>query len=162
MCVIAARLPSNLLLDLTATTGEKPEHAALLSAINLTTARSGQVLQLGTSQEHALTLELTPTPRWPDLLVAYYAPSRILFSSKLFSAHVSPPQASVLPSFPLYCMYSTVCSLASVSLLSGADRTLDLHVQGEVLDDGGWEAYKEDWRYYFECMLAPMARQVRA
>jgi hypothetical protein len=39
----------------------------------------------------AFTTRLSPV-RWPDLLVAYYAPSRILFSSKLFSAHVSPPE----------------------------------------------------------------------
>jgi hypothetical protein len=27
-------------------------------------------------------------------------------------------------------------------------------------DPGGWETYGQDWRYYFECMLAPQARQV--
>lgn len=32
---------------------------------------------------------LTPTPRWPDLMVAYLPSERILFSSKLFSAHVA-------------------------------------------------------------------------
>lgn len=31
--------------------------------------------------------------------------------------------------------------------------------QGEVLDAGGWEAYSGDWRYFFDCMLAPSARQ---
>jgi hypothetical protein len=44
--------------------GEKPELASLLSSINLSTARSGQVVQLGSNPEDTLTLELTPTPRW--------------------------------------------------------------------------------------------------
>ncbi|EFJ51611.1 hypothetical protein VOLCADRAFT_57212, partial [Volvox carteri f. nagariensis] len=64
---------------------------------------------------------LTPTPRWPDLLVVHDPVNRLLFSSKLFAAHVAPP---------------------------------------EGLDEGGWEAFGDDWRYYFECMLAPSARQV--
>ena len=25
---------------------------------------------------------------------------------------------------------------------------------------GGWDLYGEDWRHYYECMLAPVARQV--
>ncbi len=33
-------------------------------------------------------------------------------------------------------------------------------MQGEVEDVGGWETYAEDWRYFFDCMLAPSARQV--
>lgn len=36
---------------------------------------------------------------------------------------------------------------------------MGLALQGEVLDEGGWEVYKEDWRYFFDCMLAPVARQ---
>ena len=26
-------------------------------------------------------------------------------------------------------------------------------------DEGGWDAYGRDWRHYFDCMLAPVARQ---
>ena len=38
------------------------------------------------------------------------------------------------------------------------------HVAPEVagargLDDGGWRALGEDWRHYYDCMLAPVARQ---
>ncbi|GFR44040.1 hypothetical protein Agub_g5200 [Astrephomene gubernaculifera] len=29
-------------------------------------------------------------------------------------------------------------------------------------DEGGWEALEEDWRYYFDCMLAPSAKQAAA
>eukprot|EP00887_Chlorella_sp_A99_P004582 scaffold4.g4582.t1 len=28
-----------------------------------------------------------------------------------------------------------------------------------ALDDGGWGAFGADWRHYFDCMLAPVARQ---
>lgn len=72
----------------------------------------------------AVQVILTPTPRWPDLLVVHDPLNRVLFSSKLFSAHAAPPA-------------------------------------GDALDEGGWEAYGDDWRFYFECMLAPSARQVR-
>jgi len=27
---------------------------------------------------------------------------------------------------------------------------------------GSWEAFKEDWQYFFECMLAPSPRQAAA
>ena len=29
-----------------------------------------------------------------------------------------------------------------------------------AFDDSGWDAYGSSWRYYFDCMLAPAARQV--
>jgi hypothetical protein len=31
---------------------------------------------------------------------------------------------------------------------------------GEVTDKKGWDAYRNDWRNFFECMLAPVAQQV--
>lgn len=34
--------------------------------------------------------------------------------------------------------------------------------EGSPLDEGGWEAYGEDWKYFFDCMLAPVARQTAA
>lgn len=51
-----------------------------------------QIIQLGADPANTLLLELTPTPRWPDLMVAYFPPARILFSSKFFSAHVAPKE----------------------------------------------------------------------
>ena len=30
---------------------------------------------------------------------------------------------------------------------------------GEATDKAGWEAYGNDWRHYFDCMLAPVAQQ---
>lgn len=29
----------------------------------------------------------------------------------------------------------------------------------DPFDAGGWEAYEPDWKFFFECMLAPVARQ---
>jgi flavorubredoxin/flavin reductase (DIM6/NTAB) family NADH-FMN oxidoreductase RutF len=31
----------------------------------------------------------------------------------------------------------------------------------EAFDEGGMDAYGEDWRYFFECMLAPVAKQLQ-
>ena len=30
---------------------------------------------------------------------------------------------------------------------------------GVAWDEGGWDVYGYDWRHYFDCMLAPVARQ---
>ncbi|KAG2496624.1 hypothetical protein HYH03_005445 [Edaphochlamys debaryana] len=116
--------PAMKLLE--STLGEKPETQGLLGKVRLEVARSGaQVAPCGPGEADQLQVFLTPTPRWPDLLVVHDPHSRVLFSSKLFAAHVAPPE-------------------------------------GEPLDEGGWEAYGDDWRYYFECMLAPSARQAAA
>ncbi|GLC37163.1 hypothetical protein PLESTB_000986800 [Pleodorina starrii] len=106
--------------------GEKADKAPLLSSVQLVVARSGAlVAPCGAAQEDQLQVILTPTPRWPDLLVVHDPANRLLFSSKLFAAHVAPPR-------------------------------------GEAMDEGGWEAFGDDWRFYFECMLAPSARQAAA
>ncbi|KAG2453394.1 hypothetical protein HYH02_001618 [Chlamydomonas schloesseri] len=118
---------SNPALRLLQTTiGEKADKAPLLSSIQLVVARSGAaVAPCGPGADDQLKVILTPTPRWPDLLVVHDPVNRVLFSSKLFSAHAAPPA-------------------------------------GDALDEGGWEAYGDDWRFYFECMLAPSARQAAA
>jgi hypothetical protein len=37
------------------------------------------------------------------------------------------------------------------------------HVSGSSeYDVGGWDVYGEDWRYFYECMLAPTPVQVTA
>lgn len=107
--------------------GEKKEDAHLLSAAQYSVARSGMSLTLGHNCQ--LQLQLTPTPRWPDLMMAYMPSERILFSSKFFSAHVASPD-------------------------DHAEELGQLHT-----NHGSWEAFKEDWRYFFECMLAPSPRQ---
>lgn len=59
--------------------------------------------------------------------MAYYPQDRLLFTSKLFAAHVSPD-------------------------IVGNPRT-------NAGDLGGFDVFGKDWKYYFDCMLAPVARQ---
>lgn len=78
-------------------------------------------------RENTLHIIHTPTPRWPDLLCVYNPSSRLLFTSKLFSAHVAPTAV-------------------------GSSRQ-------NPFDIGGWEQYEPDWHFFYDCMLAPVARQ---
>lgn len=34
--------------------------------------------------------------------------------------------------------------------------------QGSAFDVGGWDVYGNDWRHFFDCMLAPVAKQAAA
>jgi flavorubredoxin len=56
----------------------------------LTGVRGGSSLQLGGDLQ-SLNFTLTPTPRWPDLFVAYHPPSMTLFTGKLFRSRASNP-----------------------------------------------------------------------
>ena len=49
-------------------------------------AKAGESLEVG--RNGLLQLVPSPTPRWPDLLMAYMPSERLLFTSKMFSAHV--------------------------------------------------------------------------
>ncbi|MEH2117715.1 diflavin flavoprotein [Nostoc sp.] len=40
------------------------------------------------------------------------------------------------------------------------DKLFGSHVCGDQVFDEGWEIYNEDRRYYFDCLMAPHARQV--
>lgn len=75
----------------------------------------------------SLQLIPVPTPRWPDLLCVYHQTDKLLFTSKLFSAHVAP------------------------SVVNTSGET--------AADTGGWDMYGQDWRHFYECMLAPVAKQ---
>lgn len=76
--------------------------------------------RLDLGQGHQLEFIPTPNPRFPDQLCTYDPQTEILFTDKLFGAHVCGDQ---------------------------------------VLDEG-WTVYNEDRRYYFDCLLAPSAKQV--
>lgn len=82
-------------------------------------ARGEETLDLG--RGHHLQFIPTPNPRYPDLLCTYDPQTEILYTDKLFGAHI--------------------CS-------------------DQVLDEG-WQIFLEDRRYYFECLMAPHARQVQ-
>ncbi len=98
-------------------------------AINLRTAlpnidlkilvvRGEETLDLG--KGHNLQFIPTPNPRFPDQLCTYDKQTEILYTDKLFGAHIC----------------------------------------GDQVFDEGWEIFNEDRRYYYECLMAPNARQV--
>jgi flavorubredoxin/flavin reductase (DIM6/NTAB) family NADH-FMN oxidoreductase RutF len=89
-------------------------------ALNLLVIKGEETLDLG--QGHVLEFVPTPSPRFPAQLCTYDPLSEILFTDKLFGAHVCGDQ---------------------------------------VLDEG-WTVYAEDRRYYFDCLLAPYAKQISA
>ncbi|MBE9125788.1 MULTISPECIES: diflavin flavoprotein [unclassified Coleofasciculus] len=86
--------------------------------LKIKVVRGDETLDLG--RGHHLQFIPTPNPRWPDALCTYDQKTEILFTDKLFSAHICGDQ---------------------------------------VLDEG-WTIISEHRRYYFDCVMAPHARQV--
>ncbi len=80
--------------------------------------RGEETLDLG--KGHHLKFIPTPNPRYPDQLCTYDPQTEILYSDKLFGAHIC----------------------------------------GDQVFDEGWETINEDRRYYFDCVMAPHARQI--
>lgn len=80
--------------------------------------RGDETLDLG--KGHHLQFIPTPNPRYPDHLCTYDPLTEILYTDKLFGAHIC----------------------------------------GDQVFDEGWESFQEDRRYYFDCLMAPHARQV--
>lgn len=58
--------------------------------LKILTIKGEETLDLG--QGHQLQFILTPTPRWPDGILTYDPATEILFSDKLFGAHVCGDQ----------------------------------------------------------------------
>ncbi len=86
--------------------------------LKITVVKGEETLDLG--KGHRLEFIPTPSPRFPDQLCTYDPKTEILFTDKLFGAHVC----------------------------------------GDQVFDEGWTTYSEDRRYYFDCLMAPHARQV--
>ncbi|NES82143.1 MAG: MBL fold metallo-hydrolase [Moorea sp. SIO2B7] len=86
--------------------------------LQIKVVKGEETLDLG--KGHHLEFIPTPNPRFPDQLCTYDPKTEILFTDKLFGAHVCGDQ---------------------------------------VLDEG-WTIYTEDRRYYFDCLMAPYARQI--
>jgi flavorubredoxin/flavin reductase (DIM6/NTAB) family NADH-FMN oxidoreductase RutF len=80
--------------------------------------RGEETLDLG--KGHHLQFIPTPNPRYPDHLCTYDPLTEILYTDKLFGAHIC----------------------------------------GDQVFDEGWESFQEDRHYYFDCLMAPHARQV--
>ncbi|CAM6110251.1 unnamed protein product [Calypogeia fissa] len=107
--------PASLLLNKTYAESPPPKPISVMAV------RVGDRLDLG--RGHDLRFFLTPTPRWPDAMCTYDSATQLLFTQKIFSAHVSG---------------------------------------SSTFDVGGWDVYGEDWRYYYDCMLAPTPTQTKA
>ena len=88
------------------------------SDLQILVMRGEETLDLGNG--HNLQFIPTPNPRYADQLCTYDPQTEILYTDKLFGAHVC----------------------------------------GDQVFDEGWEVYNEDRRYYFDCLMAPHARQV--
>ena len=86
--------------------------------LSILVMRGEETLDLG--RGHLLQFIPTPNPRYPDHLCTYDSQTEILYTDKLFGAHLC----------------------------------------GEQVFDEGWEIFNEDRRYYFDCVMAPHARQV--
>lgn len=80
--------------------------------------RGEETLDLGNG--HNLQFIPTPNPRYPDELCTFDPQTEILYTDKLFGAHIC----------------------------------------GDQVFDEGWEVFSEDRRYYYDCLMAPHARQV--
>ena len=92
-----------------------------------------------------LRLLPAPTPRWPDLLLVFDTSTRVLFTGKLFSAHVSPKVAA-----------------AGGGSGSGASSPSDAFAGADSGDSGGFDSYGKDWKHFYECMLSPVNAQATA
>ncbi|MDG2989659.1 diflavin flavoprotein [Candidatus Synechococcus calcipolaris G9] len=98
--VILGHVNSNRLVTLTALQDEAPQITFVCSkagAVSLRAAFPDEEIQvwvprgdgtLDLGQNHILEFITAPTPRWPDGLLTYDRPARILFTDKLFGAHV--------------------------------------------------------------------------
>lgn len=92
--------------------------AALPHDLQIIVMRGEETLDLG--KGHHLQFVPTPNPRYPDELCTYDPQTEILYTDKLFGAHIC----------------------------------------GDQVFDEGWEVFSEDRRYYYDCLMAPHARQV--
>ena len=86
--------------------------------LKIKVVKGEETLDLG--QGHLLEFIPTPNPRYPDQLCTYDTKTQVLYTDKLFGAHVC----------------------------------------GDQVFDEGWTVYQEDRRYYFDCLMAPHARQI--
>ena len=123
----------------------------------ITLLNNMSILLLG----HKLEFILTPTPRWPDGMCTYDPVTQLLFTHKLFRYSIHCSES--LFKFWSHCRYIfySECSCAkSMNVVSGF-LFFSSHVcSSNFLDLGGWDSYGEDWRYFYDCMLSPVPRQV--
>ena len=55
---------------------------------------------------------------------------------------------------------AAMCTYDPQTAILFTDKFFGAHVCGDQVMDEGWTIYNEDRRYYFDCLMAPQARQV--
>jgi flavorubredoxin/flavin reductase (DIM6/NTAB) family NADH-FMN oxidoreductase RutF len=113
-----------------------PELASLLERCPPTAVSRSTELSL--SNGTPLRFIPVPTPRWPELTAVYLPEDKALITSEWFAAHVAPTS------------------------VAGTNEGGKGGEPSTAFDEGGWDRYGDDWRHYFDCMLAPAARQSAA
>ncbi len=98
--------------------GAKNLRALIEQDLSILVMRGEETLDIG--KGHILQFVPTPNPRYPDELCTYDPQTEILYTDKLFGAHIC----------------------------------------GDQVFDEGWQSFQDDRRYYFDCLMAPHARQV--
>lgn len=68
------------------------------------------------TEAYSLTAMLTPTPRWPDAMCIIDPISKVVFTSKLFSAHVAPGLINSKVKFFSGSMTSHCCTVRQSTL----------------------------------------------
>jgi flavorubredoxin/flavin reductase (DIM6/NTAB) family NADH-FMN oxidoreductase RutF len=53
-----------------------------------------------------------------------------------------------------------LCTYDPLTEILYTDKFFGAHICGDQVFDEGWESFQEDRRYYFDCLMAPHARQV--
>jgi flavorubredoxin/flavin reductase (DIM6/NTAB) family NADH-FMN oxidoreductase RutF len=53
-----------------------------------------------------------------------------------------------------------LCSFDPQTLIFFTDKLFGAHICGDQVFDEGWETFMEDRRYYYDCLMAPNARQI--
>ncbi|MCX7596723.1 MAG: diflavin flavoprotein [Fischerella sp.] len=53
-----------------------------------------------------------------------------------------------------------LCTYDPQTKILYTDKLFGTHICGDQVFDEGWQAFLEDRRYYFECLMAPHARQI--
>ena len=99
--------------------------------LNINIVRGEETLDLG--KEHQLKFVATPTPRWPDELCTYDTKTQVLFTDKLFGAHVCGDQVfdegwSVYSEDRRY-YYDALHASQAKQVLAALDKLADLAVK---------------------------------
>jgi len=102
----------------TSNPGAKNLRTLIKQDLSILVMRGEETLDIG--KGHILQFVPTPNPRYPDELCTYDPQTEILYTDKLFGAHIC----------------------------------------GDQVFDEGWQSFQDDRRYYFDCLMAPHARQV--